>query len=110
MRSTPTPKDCLRTVKVSRDAGALALDHDALEDLDARARALDHLEVHADGVARLEPRQALAQLTLLDRLDGVMAKSVPRKRSPAAGPTDNASETAQPARRQLAEPDSFGGQ
>jgi len=27
------------------DAGALALDHDPLEDLEAGARALDHLEV-----------------------------------------------------------------
>ena len=33
MRSTPTPKDCLRTVNVSRDAVALALDDDTLEDL-----------------------------------------------------------------------------
>ena len=69
VRSTPTPNDCLRTVNVSRDAGALALDHDPLEDLDAPAAALDHLEVHADGVARLEARDVLAQLRLLDALD-----------------------------------------
>src|SRR5262249_3510221 len=36
-------------------AGALALDHDPLEDLDPLAVALDHPEVHADGVPRLEP-------------------------------------------------------
>src|SRR4029079_402901 len=35
-------------------AGALALDHDPLEDLDPLAVALDHPEVHAHGVARLE--------------------------------------------------------
>ena len=50
-------------------AGALALDHDPLEDLDAAALALDHLEVDADGVARLEAGNVLAQLTLLDALD-----------------------------------------
>src|SRR4051794_36382810 len=50
-------------------ASALALDHDALEDLDPAALALDHLEVHADGVARLELGQVRAQLALLDGLD-----------------------------------------
>src|SRR5690606_7012436 len=38
---------------------ALAGDHDALEDLGAAAVALDHLEVHADAVARVEARHAL---------------------------------------------------
>src|SRR5712691_7728390 len=49
-------------------AGALTLDHDSLEDLDPRAGALDHAEVDAHGVARLDPRD-LAQLTALDVLD-----------------------------------------
>src|SRR4029079_6930290 len=49
-------------------ARALALDDDALEHLDALAAALDHLEVHAHGVARLELRH-VAQLRLLDALD-----------------------------------------
>jgi hypothetical protein len=48
------------------DAGPLALDDDALEDLDASALALDHLEVDADGVARLEFRQVGPQLALLE--------------------------------------------
>src|SRR5581483_447488 len=52
-------------------AGALALDDDALEDLEARARAFDDPEVDADAVAGFEPGTALAQLALLDRLDGV---------------------------------------
>ena len=68
VRSTPTPKDCLRTVNVSRSAAALALDHDALEDLGAAAGALHHLEVHAHAVAGLEDRDA-AQLSALDAVD-----------------------------------------
>ena len=68
MRSTPTPKDCLRTVKVSRDAAALALDHDALEHLGAAAGALDDLEVHAHAVPGLEGRHA-AQLGALEAVD-----------------------------------------
>ena len=47
-------------------AGALALDDDALEDLDAPARALDDLEMHAHGVACLEPGQVGPQLALLE--------------------------------------------
>src|SRR5712691_8713681 len=73
------------------DTGALALDDGAFDDA----------EVDADAVARLEPRQALAQLALLDCLDGVH-----HERGARAGPTDNASETATPARRRaLAEAD-----
>src|SRR5581483_174058 len=49
-------------------AVALALDHDALEDLDAPARALDDLEVNLHAVARSEARHT-AQLRTLDRLD-----------------------------------------
>ena len=48
-------------------AVALALDHDALEDLHAPARALDHLEVDLHAVARREARNA-AQLRALDGL------------------------------------------
>src|SRR4029079_12696180 len=47
---------------------ALALDHDALEHLDALAIALDDAEMHAHGVARLEARD-FAQLTALEFLD-----------------------------------------
>jgi hypothetical protein len=58
-------------------AGALALDHDALEDLDAAALPLDHLEVNANGVARLEPRAIAAQLALFEVLDDPMHKNGP---------------------------------
>src|SRR3954462_10775658 len=75
VRSTPTPKDCLRTVNVSR-AGALALDADALEDLDATARALDHLKVDAHGVTGLESRH-LAHLARLEFLDHVHVLGLP---------------------------------
>ena len=78
MRSTPTPNEFLRTVKVSRGPGALALDHDPLEDLDALAAALDHAEMDAHGVARLEPRD-FAQLAALDVLDdGAHSKEAPK--------------------------------
>ena len=49
-------------------AAALALDHDALEDLGPAARALDDLEVDAHAVARLEGGHA-AQLGALDAVD-----------------------------------------
>jgi len=45
VRSTPTPKEFLRTVNVLAGTGALALDQRFLEHLDALARALDHLEM-----------------------------------------------------------------
>ena len=47
---------------------ALALDDDALEDLRAATRALDHLEVDADAVAGLELRDP-AQLRALEVVD-----------------------------------------
>jgi len=47
-------------------AGALALDDDALEDLDAAALSFDHLEVDADGVAGLELGQVRPQLALFE--------------------------------------------
>ena len=52
-------------------AGALTLDDDAFEDLDAAALSLDHLEVDAHGVARLELRQVGPQLALFEKLDGI---------------------------------------
>jgi hypothetical protein len=61
VRSTPTPKLILRTVKVSRSRNALAGDDDALEDLDARARALDDADVDLDGVAGPELGDVVAQ-------------------------------------------------
>src|SRR5215210_5105214 len=50
------------------DTFALALDDDALEDLGSTARALDHLEVDADAVARLELGDA-PQLLALEAVD-----------------------------------------
>src|SRR3954452_24764711 len=50
-------------------ARALALDHDALEDLDATPFALDHLEVDTHGVPRLELRDSVAQLRAFEFLD-----------------------------------------
>src|SRR5262249_46610332 len=50
------------------DAGALALDHDALEHLDPPAGALDHAEMDAHRVAGLEAGH-VAQLTALEFLD-----------------------------------------
>jgi hypothetical protein len=58
-------------------AGALALDHDALEDLDAAALSLDHLKVDADSVARLEPWAIRAQLPLLEAFDDAVHKKTP---------------------------------
>jgi len=73
-------------------AGALALDHDPFEHLNAAALALDHLEVDAHGIARLEPGAIAAQLPLLKVLDDPMHKNGP------AGP-----------RRMLADDSSAGG-
>ena len=52
-------------------ACTLALDDDALEDLDPSALSLDHLEVHAHGVAGLEHRQVGSQLALLEEFDRI---------------------------------------
>src|SRR5204862_4745428 len=68
-------------------AGPLALEDDSLEDLDPVALALDHLEVDADGVPRLELRKTLAQLGALEAVDHVAH----RKEGPE-GPTADASE------------------
>jgi hypothetical protein len=58
---------------------ALALDHDPLEHLDAAALSLDHLEVHANGVARLEPGAIAAQLALFEILDDSVHKNGPTR-------------------------------
>ena len=50
-------------------ARALPLDHDALEDLEAPPLALDHLEMHAHRVSRLELRNAVTQLRAFEFLD-----------------------------------------
>jgi hypothetical protein len=64
------------------DARSLALDDDPLEDLHAAALALDHLEVHAHGVPRLEVGNVVAQLLALEDVD----RSAHRKRP--RGPTE----------------------
>ena len=58
-------------------ACALTLDHDPLEDLHAPALALDHLEMNAHAVARLERRQVAAQLALLEALDHAIHEKRP---------------------------------
>src|SRR6476646_7302344 len=70
-RERPLDADTERVLadgKRLADAGALALEDDALEDLDALAGALDDAEVDANGVARLEARD-LTQLAALDVLN-----------------------------------------
>ena len=62
----PDPERLLADGERLPDAGALTLDDDALEDLDAPALTLDHLEVHAHGVAGLEDRHVGSQLALLE--------------------------------------------
>src|SRR5919198_5834291 len=52
-------------------ACALALEHDSFEDLNALTLALDHLEVNAHGVPRLELRNPVAQLRALEAVDDV---------------------------------------
>jgi hypothetical protein len=66
-------------------AGALALDHDALEDLQAAALAFDHPEVDADGVARLEPRAIATQLALFEVLNDPVHNNGPV--GPAVNPS-----------------------
>ena len=50
-------------------ARALALEDDSLEDLGAAAAALDHLEVDAHAIARVEGGKPLPQLAPLDAVD-----------------------------------------
>src|SRR5205814_1158162 len=53
------------------DAATLPTDNDALEDLDALLGALDHLDVHVDGVARVERGDVVAQRRLVDEVQPV---------------------------------------
>src|SRR5436190_6304738 len=57
----------------------LSLQDDPLEDLDPLPLTLDHLEVHAHGVPRLELRKSLAQLGALEAVDHVAHKKGPRR-------------------------------
>ncbi len=66
VRSTPTPKETLRTVKVRPIARTVDADHDALEDLDTRAAALDDLHVDLDGVTGAEGRDVVALVDIAD--------------------------------------------
>ena len=74
-------------------ARALALEDDSLEDLGAAAVALDHLEVDAHAIARVEGGKALPQLAPLDAVDHA-AHEVPcarvRWREKTAGPVPGA--------------------
>ena len=72
-------------------AGALALDHDALEDLGAAAGALDHLEVDAHAVARLEDGNA-AQLSALEAFDHSLMAKEARPAAVAVARAGNGSE------------------
>src|SRR3954453_14191874 len=56
-------------------AAALAADHDALEDLDARAGALDDADVHLDGVAGTELGDVVAQRIGVECVQGVHLSS-----------------------------------
>jgi len=75
MRSTPTPKDCLRTVNGLARAVPLALDDHALEDLHAARLPSITLEMHLHAVAwrgKVRERGAVARgsmvsITLLMR-------------------------------------------
>src|SRR3954451_1366741 len=53
------------------DAAALAADDHTLEDLDAGAVALDHADVHLDGVAGTEPGDVAAQRVGVECVQGV---------------------------------------
>jgi hypothetical protein len=67
-RSTPTPKDCLRTVKVSRTPWPWRLITTPSKTWVRRACPLDDLEVDTDAVAGGELRDA-AQLCALEAVD-----------------------------------------
>src|SRR6202012_1564704 len=56
------------------DATPLTADHRALEHLDTLLGALDDLDVHVDGVARVEGRDVVAQRRLVDEVQPVHRK------------------------------------
>jgi hypothetical protein len=60
-------------------ARTLSLDDDPFEDLDATPLTLDHLEVDAHGVARLELRNAVTQLSAFEFLDDLAHKRTGRE-------------------------------
>src|SRR5689334_14586007 len=68
------PEGLLAHREALAGAGSLPLDHDPLEDLDPLALALDHLEMDADRVPRLELRKVVAQLGALECLDHLAHK------------------------------------
>ena len=72
VRSTPTPKLTLRTVKVS-GAAALAADDGALEDLDPLAVALDDAYVHLRGCRRARNRGCRRAAGAVDKIGAVHA-------------------------------------
>jgi hypothetical protein len=79
-RERPLDADAERLLadgKGLTDPCALALDHDALEDLDAAPLALDHLEVDTNRVPRLELRNTAAQLSAFEFLDDLAHKKAP---------------------------------
>ena len=68
------------------DAVALAADDDALEDLDALAGALDHPDVHLEGVAGREVGDVVAQARWSMRSVGFMVRTLRQGRTrPASG-------------------------
>ena len=85
VRSTPTPKLTLRTVKLRPMPEPWIADADALEDLDTGAVALDDLDVDLEGVAGAEIGNVVADARGGERVDDVgHAWSLPRQchRSP----------------------------
>ena len=71
VRSTPTPEAIRRTVIVDAMPAVAHPHHEALEDLDALAVALDDLGADLDGVARRDLRQVGAELVLDDLVEHV---------------------------------------
>ena len=88
VRSTPTPKDYLRTREGLAHALALPLDDDTLEHLRTAPGALDDLEVHLRAVTRLEAgrRRSCARsresMTVLMARRASAGSGPPRKRRP----------------------------
>ena len=58
------------------DALVLLADDDALEDLDALARALDDVHVHLDGVAGTEVGDVRAEVGGVNRVEDVHSRSL----------------------------------
>ena len=71
VRSTPDAEADLADGEGLAGAAALAADHHALEDLDPLAGALDHADVHLQGVAGAEVGDVVAQLGAVDEISAV---------------------------------------